>query len=455
MLEKRAGMLPEPGAGYKRILPSIAPYFSPGARLGVSVNVIASNCTILHAAEPPDDKCELTVHPREILAEADRCVKCGYCLPHCPTYMQFLHEGDSPRGRIALIQGALDGILAGDRLQMHLDRCLLCRACETACPSGVRYGKLLIAARALQQEPLLRRQARRLQLALLSHLPYLYPANWLAYLLQRSGLPHLATLLGGKVRRSVALLPPLQPPVRWLQSYPPDGNSLGRVGLFTGCVSRVTEQRALQATITLLNHLGIEVIVPAAQGCCGAMHQSAGDEIAASSMAQHNHQIFAASGIDTIVTVASGCGAQLAESGGELTVADISSYLLGLPGIGSIELQPLKRRVALHTPCSLKNVLDAAAGPLHLLQSIPDIELFPLPDNGLCCGGAGHYLLTQPDIADALRQDKLNALRESRAEILVTSNSGCALHLAAGIRKARLNIEILHPVELLARQLRP
>jgi glycolate oxidase iron-sulfur subunit len=227
------------------------------------------------------------------------------------------------------------------------------------------------------------------------------------------------------------------------------------VGLFTGCVSRITEQPALQSAITILNHLGVEVVVPADQGCCGAMHQSIGDETTADSMAQHNHQLFAASGVDTVVTVASGCGAQLAESSAELTVADISSYLLELPGIDTMELQPLNRRVAIHTPCSLKNVLKSAAGPLHLLRNIPQIELFPLPDNGLCCGGAGHYLLTQPETADALRRDKLDALQKSRTEILVTSNSGCALHLAAGIRDAGLNIEVLHPVELLARQLNP
>jgi glycolate oxidase iron-sulfur subunit len=227
------------------------------------------------------------------------------------------------------------------------------------------------------------------------------------------------------------------------------------VGLFTGCVSRITEQPALQSAIAMLNHLGVEVVVPAAQGCCGAMHQGAGDEATADSMAQHNNQIFKASGVDTIVTVASGCGAQLVESKGELKVIDISSYLLGLPGIDSIELVPLNKRVALHTPCSLKNVLNAAAGPFDLLRTIPQIELFPLPDNGLCCGGAGHYLLTQPDTADELRRDKLDALQKSRTEILVTSNSGCALHLAAGIQQAGLNIEVLHPVELLARQINP
>ncbi len=393
------------------------------------------------------------MHPREILAEADRCVKCGYCLPHCPTYMQFLHEGESPRGRIALIQAAVEGALTGDRLQAYLDHCLLCRACETACPSGVHYGELITSARALQQESPLRRQISRLQLALLSRMPYLHPANWLTYLLQKSGLLYIFTRLGGsRVRHGAALLPPLQPPTLWLQSYPPEGVSHGRVGLFTGCVSRITEQPTLQAAITILNRLGIEVVVPADQGCCGAMHQSTGDEAAASSMAQLNQRLFTDSGVDTVVTVASGCGAQLTEAWEDLAVVDISSYLLGLPGINSIDLQPLERRVALHTPCSLKNVMHAASGPLQLLQYIPDIELFPLPDNGLCCGGAGRYLLTQPDIADELRQDKIDALRNSRAEILLTSNSGCALHLAAGIREAKLKIEVLHPVELLARQ---
>jgi glycolate oxidase iron-sulfur subunit len=183
-----------------------------------------------------------------------------------------------------------------------------------------------------------------------------------------------------------------------------------------------------------------------------------GETHEAERLAEINRRAFAQAGVEAVVTVASGCGSHLAEYGERgprmpCEVQDVSTYLAGLPQLSRLRLRPLNKRVAVHTPCSLKNILGAADGPLQLLRHIPGIDLFPLPENGLCCGAAGRYLLSQPEIADALREDKLAALEKSRPEILVTSNTGCALHLAAGIREAGLQIEVRHPVELLARQL--
>jgi glycolate oxidase iron-sulfur subunit len=401
------------------------------------------------------------VHPEQILAEADRCVKCGYCLPHCPTYARFRDEGESPRGRIALIQGAVEGVVAGGRLHVHLDRCLACRACEPACPSGVRYGQLIAAARALlrEEEPTARKLTSRLELSLLSRLPYLRITGHLTHLYERSGLRRLIRNIGGSgLKRRHDLLPLPERPARWREHYPPPGEPLGRVGLFTGCVSRLADQRALLATVELLNRLGVEVVVPKTQACCGAMALDAGETHEAERLAEINRRAFAQAGVEAVVTVASGCGSHLAEYGERgprmpCEVQDVSTYLAGLPQLSRLRLRPLNKRVAVHTPCSLKNILGAADGPLQLLRHIPGIDLFPLPENGLCCGAAGRYLLSQPEIADALREDKLAALEKSRPEILVTSNTGCALHLAAGIREAGLQIEVRHPVELLARQL--
>ena len=400
------------------------------------------------------------MEPEQILAEADRCVKCGYCLPHCPTYALSADEGESPRGRIALIQGLIQGAVDTPRLHEHLDSCLACRACEAACPSEVRYGELITAVRAVQKTvgqapgPL-----HRLGLHLLSRAPYLKVSSSLAGIYQRLGGAALVNRLGGKtLGRLNGLMPTRISATSWKETYPANGESLGRVGLFTGCIGRIADRPALEASIRTLNRVGYEVVIPSNQVCCGAMHLHSGDSAEAKSLKERNQSAFSEHKLDAILGVATGCSSHLqeySEDGTPLTapVLDISSFLCNTPGVREIHLKPLNKRVAIHTPCSMKNILGDAPAPHRLLQQIPDIELFPLPENGLCCGAAGLYLITHPDSADHLREDKIDALRNSRAEILVTSNTGCALHMAAGIRAAGMKIEVLHPVELLARQL--
>jgi glycolate oxidase iron-sulfur subunit len=409
-----------------------------------------------------------------IKSEADQCVKCGLCLPHCPTYRKTQDEGDSPRGRIALMQAlAEDRLPAQGRLTVHLDRCLACRACERACPSGVRYGELIDTARALigpsrpaGRTPLhdgllswtaagpgrLRRARRLLRL---------YQASGLRWLARRSGL-----LRGLGLERADALLPAMSSaPRRRREYYPPQGPERGRVALFAGCMTDLCTPTILDASIRLLTLAGYGVHLPSGQGCCGAMHLHAGDLAQAAALAQRNLSAFNALEVEAVLYTASGCGTTLREyaiapgqkpagKDFEAPVRDVTEFLAGIEWPADMVCVPLARRAVIQDPCLQRNVLRDVTPPYRLLERIPGLAVSALPGNELCCGAAGTYMLDQPEMADALRADKLEALRGSGAEILVTSNIGCALHLAAGLRLAGIDVEVVHPVVLLDRQVR-
>ena len=404
---------------------------------------------------------------------------CGLCLPHCPTYLKTRDEGESPRGRIALMHALAGGELQlSARLEQHLDHCLACRACEAVCPSGVPYGELIDATRAeikrRRPRPWPQRLARCIALdGLIARKPVLRAAGNLLRAYQRVGLQRLARRSGVLRRlgleRMDALLPALPPRPRWRDYYPPRGELRGRVALFTGCVAELLDAPALHAAISVLTRLGLGVHVPSDQVCCGALHLHNGAPDQARRLAARNLAAFGSLDADAVVSVASGCGAQLREydrlmhgcapepdavARFSLSVQDISQFLAGLAWPPEIELEPLPVRVAVHDPCSLTHVMRRPRDPYALLGRIPGIELTPLPDNARCCGAAGSYLLTQPGMAQALLEDKIAHLRALAPAVLVTSNISCALHLAAGIRQAGLAIEVLHPVVLLERQLK-
>jgi glycolate oxidase iron-sulfur subunit len=391
------------------------------------------------------------------LAAADRCVLCGLCLPHCPTYRLAQDENESPRGRISLLRALATHSLALEaRVIRHLSRCLDCRACERVCPSGVAYGQLIAAGRVLCHSHtrsgffvrgLLWMTQRRAALGLVTAM---------VQGLRRAGI---LRLLGGVFPRLriAALLAAL--PITPSQQQPaPQANTSARqrVVLFHGCLTRMLDADTLLSAERVLHHLGVEIIAPSEQACCGGLHRDNGDPETAERLCAQNRQVLSVPGAEAIVTLASGCGARLAQDlklpG--LPVLDIHDYLATLTLPDTLELAPLHQRVAVQDPCSLRNSLRAEQGVYTLLRRIPGLSVEPLAENQFCCGGAGLYPLREAEMAERLRAPKLTALEQSRPDVLVSANLGCALHLAAGLHERRLAIPVLHPLVLFARQLR-
>jgi glycolate oxidase iron-sulfur subunit len=382
--------------------------------------------------------------PQELLQLADQCVKCGLCLAVCPTYAHTQHEADSPRGRIALIQGWLtDELALTDRLAAHLDGCLICRACEVACPSQVAYGQLIDAATAhrVAALPRWRRNWQRLLLLGLSEarltrwlgtVARVYSGSWLARVPQLRPLLRLAVPL----RHTAQRIAPHSAPETQLD-------------LFVGCVGESTEGTALAATLRLCKQLGVAINVPVKTNCCGALLRHNGAPAAAAAhragcVAQHSGR--------QLIGLASACVAELRTEPALRDTQELCAWLDAL-WPQHLALRPLPARVLVHEPCSHRNLLGGNAAVYRLLARIPALEIAALPGNDQCCGAAGTYLLRQPAMADALLAAKVNASATLAPEFIVTTNPGCALHLAAGLREAGLAIKVCHPVELLAQQM--
>jgi glycolate oxidase iron-sulfur subunit len=402
------------------------------------------------------------------LADADRCVKCGLCLPHCPTYRLSRDEGDSPRGRIALMQALATGLIEpSPRLEAHLDGCLACRACEAVCPAAVPYGRLIDAGRA---ELVLRRPARARLIrgigAMLARPRLRRSLGWLFWLYQALGLQRLirrSRLLGnGRLARLESLLPPLAQPASWQAVYPASGVCHGQVTLFIGCVSELAEGQALRDSITLLTRLGYEVCVPPAQTCCGALHLHNGMPDRAKSLAARNLAALAGDSL-AIVGTSSGCTATLREydellPGSESFcnhVQDIGTFLAQARGWERLRFRPLAQTAAVHEPCTLRNVLKGNAAAYELLNRIPQLRVHALAGNPQCCGAAGSYFLTEEETADRLAAAKLEAIAALAPDVLLSSNVGCALQMGAALRRAERTLPVLHPVSLLVQQMEP
>lgn len=412
------------------------------------------------------DATTLTEFP---FAKADLCVKCGLCLPHCPTYAETRHEAESPRGRIALMQGLAGGLIPHTpALQSHLDACLSCRSCERVCPAQVPYGEIIDAGRTLLAQRhaqhsrligwlspwLTQRRLRRLARALLR-------------MYQRSGLQTRlrdARLLPPALRRWASLIPMKQDGTPSRPGTPgTPGTRTARaerrpLQLFRGCINEIAEPEVLDAIESVFTRCGFDVSRPARQTCCGALHQHNGRAATAGALALRNVAAFG--GDAPIIYAASGCGATLQEYGhvgGPASSAFAARVrephrLLLEHWPADLQLRSYAARIAVHLPCTQRNVTGGGEAMLALLGRIPAATLLPLDLQHGCCGAAGTYLLTQPAMADQLLERKLDAIAAIRPEVLVSSNIGCTLHLAAGLRRRGLRVPVLHPFALLAQQ---
>lgn len=382
-------------------------------------------------------------------ALADQCVQCGLCLPVCPTYELDRNEAESPRGRIAiaaaLARGQAEPTAA---LRQHLDHCLSCLNCEQICPANVQYGELLLETRSLLG-PSARRPA--LLLGLIRRPAWMRKLRSIG---DRAGLPRWKDFLAHRLparspwRAALRILPATAPAARvQAGAMPFDGP---RVALFPGCVASVDDAEAQQAAVTLLQAAGIAVsVLPAF--CCGAMDLHAGATRAATLAAREVQRAWIASGATQLLSVTPGCLGSLRRALPGVSVID-PVELLAVHG-SSLQFRPLAGRAAVHLPCTQVNVAHSEGALMQLLRRVPRLEVMPLPPAASCCGAAGSHLLEYPERAAQLRQQTLRHATALRPQWLLSSNIGCRLHLAVGIRDQGLHWRHLHPLTLLAQQL--
>ncbi len=403
------------------------------------------------------------------------CIHCGICLESCPTYLLTGLETESPRGRIHLMQQLSSGRLAAtDTLRSHLDRCLACRACEAACPSGVGYGALIENARAALEEhdavprSTLAAFLRRLALNTLADPARLEGVAGLLALYERSGLRRalrasgLRDRLPNSLRRLEGLYPPFTRP-RYQPPAPPPAPT-ARVALLLGCVMRVAYGDVHTATARVLTRLGVAVVDAPAQVCCGALHAHAGERADAIGLAKQNIAAFESVGLDAIVVDAAGCGAHLKAYGHLLhddpawaaraealssKVRDVTEYLASLPT--SAPLGTLTMRATYQEPCHLAHAQRISVAPRALLRRVAGLELIEMAESDVCCGSAGSYNLQQPAMADALLARKLDAIERTGARLVVSANPGCMLQIQSGLADRGRRLEVLHVVEVLDR----
>jgi glycolate oxidase iron-sulfur subunit len=392
------------------------------------------------------------------------CVHCGLCLSSCPTYVELGNEADSPRGRIHLMRALEEGRLdPTSEVTAHLDACLGCRACETACPSGVPYGSLIEAARPFieQSRPQATRRARRLLDRLLTH-PVLREAAAapLRLIAGRDPTARAARALASDWLAWAAALPPWRGARVLPRVLPAEGEERGTALLLLGCVARTSFPATAVSTARLLSRAGVRVLVPRETACCGALSLHLGQKERSQDLARELLELLKGRPADWVVPTAAGCGAHL--QGLEHLLPDVSRaqrvaeitrdplQLLDELGLPSAP-ERLDLRVAVHDACHLTHGQGVRDAPRRLLASIPGVELVELHESDFCCGSAGTYNLTERELAGRLRTRKISAIAASRADVIAAANPGCLLQIRSGAILRDLRVDIEHPIDLLAR----
>jgi glycolate oxidase iron-sulfur subunit len=412
--------------------------------------------------------------PRQF--DLDRCVHCGLCLNACPTYRELGLEADSPRGRVyQMVQVASGAAPISDSYLEHIGLCLACRACETACPSGVQYGRLIEDARAeIQAKVPLPVTVRLLQRLVFGHLlvsrTALRVAGNLLHLYEAAGLRALvrsSRLLGemGPLGRLEPLTPSAEKPFFFSsigKTFAPDGPRRYRVAFLAGCIANISFARLNEATVRVLQKNGCEVVVPGDQTCCGALHLHSGLREGAQALARRNIDALIGESWDAIITNAAGCGSTLKEYGELLEddpvyheraarfsrlMKDVNEFL------ASIELNPrmgpVPATVTYQDSCHLAHGQRIRTAPRKLLAAIPGLQFREMPLSDLCCGSAGIYNVVHSEMAAAILESKMHAVESTGAGIIVTANPGCMLQLRAGAALHGHGQRVAHVIEML------
>lgn len=409
------------------------------------------------------------------------CMKCGFCLPSCPTYIETsANELHSPRGRIALMKGVVDGLIEpNEEVEKSLNVCLGCRACEPVCPSGVRYGHLLEEARDIIQQS--KKQSA--------------PAKWFRHIVFKELFPHqnrmrrLLSVIGlyqrsgiQKVVRKTGVINILPEHMRTMEKVLPKiptykqmknrptyiaakENAMKRVAFFTGCLMDTMFLNTNQATIELLRLSGCEVVIPPSQNCCGALHGHSGEKQLAKELAKRNISAFEQLEVDYIISNAGGCGAFLYEYDHLLKdekdwndrakdftnkIKDMTEVLVELDFHNRYELRLPNQVITYQDSCHLRNVMRTFASPRILLHAIEGIEFKEMKEADRCCGSAGIYNLVQPEMSKQILDHKMEHVKETKATTIVTANPGCLLQMKIGIEREGIeNIKAVHIADLL------
>jgi glycolate oxidase iron-sulfur subunit len=415
----------------------------------------------------------LPAGPRQF--DLDRCVHCGLCLNACPTYRELGLEMDSPRGRVYQMVQVANGAPITSSYMEHIGLCLACRGCESACPSGVRYGRMVEDARAQIEAQAHRswvqRQFRRFAFGyLLQSRVALTAAGTLLYLYEVSRLKALVRAMGllkllGRLGDLEQLAPSADPPFFFSQvgrTFPAIGPRRYRVAMMAGCIANVVFARLNEATVRVLQKNGCEVTIPGGQGCCGALHVHSGLAEDARKLARRNIDAVLGGGFDAVITNAAGCGSTLKEYGELLEddpayaakakqfsglMRDVTEFLAGIEL--NPEMKPVEATVTYQDSCHLAHGQRVRTAPRKLLAAVPGLTFVEMPGADICCGSAGIYNLVEQEMSSAILTRKMESVNSTRAAIVATANPGCILQLQAGVRLHGSGQRVLHVVELL------